>query len=58
MEDLNNGGASFIAFGYLKYTDISSADREELRSGLLRYCEINIHAVMIIRKGCNRAIYS
>ena len=57
MEDLNNSGAALTAVGYLQYTDISDAEREELRSGL-HYCELDIHAVMIIREGCNRVINS
>ena len=48
MEDLNNSGAALTAVGYLQYTDMSASAREELRSGLLRYCELDTLEMMMI----------
>ena len=58
MEDLNNGGAALTAFGYLQYTDMSAAERDELRSGLLRYCELDTLAMVMIWEGFIEAINS
>jgi hypothetical protein len=51
IEDLNNGGAALTAYGYLQYTDISDAEREELRTGLLRYCELDTLAMVMLYEG-------
>lgn len=51
IEDLNNGGAALTAYGYLQYTDISDAEREELRVGLLRYCELDTLAMVMLWEG-------
>jgi hypothetical protein len=56
MEDLNNGGAALTAFGYLQYTDMSAAERDELRSGLLRYCELDTLAMVMIWEGFQEVI--
>jgi hypothetical protein len=51
IEDLNNGGAALTAYGYLQYTDITDAEREELRAGLLRYCELDTLAMVMLWEG-------
>jgi hypothetical protein len=51
MEDLNNGGAALTAYGYLQYTDMSELERQELMSGLLRYCELDTLAMVMIYEG-------
>jgi hypothetical protein len=51
MEDLNNGGAALTAYGYLQYTNMSDAEREELKKGLLRYCELDTLAMVMIWEG-------
>jgi hypothetical protein len=51
IEDLNNGGAALTAYGFLQYTDISDAEREELKAGLLRYCELDTLAMVMLYEG-------
>ena len=51
MEDLNNGGAALTAYGYLQYTDMSESERHELMTGLLRYCELDTLAMVMIYEG-------
>lgn len=51
MEDLNNGGAALTAYGYLQYTNMSDTEREELKKGLLRYCELDTLAMVMIWEG-------
>jgi hypothetical protein len=51
VEDLNNGGAALTAFGFLQYTDMSEAERHELQTGLLRYCELDTLAMVMLWEG-------
>ena len=51
MEDLNNGGAALTAYGYLQYTDMTESERQELMTGLLRYCELDTLAMVMIYEG-------
>jgi hypothetical protein len=51
VEDLNNGGAALTAFGFLQYTDMSEAERQELQTGLLRYCELDTLAMVMLWEG-------
>jgi len=56
MEDLNNGGAALTAYGYLQYTNMSDDEREELKKGLLRYCELDTLGMVMIWEGLNEFI--
>jgi hypothetical protein len=56
MEDLNNGGAALTAYGYLQYTNMGDDEREELRKGLLRYCELDTLGMVMIWEGLNEFI--
>jgi hypothetical protein len=51
VEDLNNGGAALTAYGFLQYTDMSEAERQELQTGLLRYCELDTLAMVMLWEG-------
>jgi hypothetical protein len=51
VEDLNNGGAALTAYGFLQYTDMSEAERIELQNGLLRYCELDTLAMVMLWEG-------
>ena len=48
MEDLNNGGAALTAYGFIQYTDMSSNERNSLANALLRYCELDTLAMVMI----------
>ncbi len=48
MEDLNNGGAALTAYGFIQYTDMSENERTALSSALLRYCELDTLAMVMI----------
>ena len=48
MEDLNNGGAALTAYGFLQYTDMSEEEREKLVKALLKYCELDTLAMVMI----------
>lgn len=48
LDELNNGGAALTAYGYLQYTDMSDTERAKLVQGLLRYCELDTLAMVMI----------
>jgi hypothetical protein len=48
LEELNNGGAAMTAYSYLQYVDMSAEERGLLVKGLLRYCELDTLAMVMI----------
>ena len=48
IEGIDNGGAALTAYGRLQYTDMSKEERLELKSGLLKYCELDTLAMVMI----------
>ncbi len=48
LMELSDGGAAMIAYAYLQFTDISEWQRQIYRDGLLRYCELDTMAMVMI----------
>jgi hypothetical protein len=48
MEGLSDGGAALTAYGKLQYTDMEQAEIEELTTALLKYCELDTLAMVMI----------
>jgi hypothetical protein len=48
VEDLNNGGAALTAYGYLQFTDMTEGERAKLTQALLRYCELDTLAMVML----------
>lgn len=48
MESLADGGAALTAYGKLQYQDMSEEERAELSIGLLKYCELDTLAMVMI----------
>ncbi len=48
VEDLNNGGAALTAYGFLQYTDMTEGERAKLTKALLRYCELDTLAMVML----------
>ena len=48
MEDVSNGGAAMAAYAYLQFTDVPFAEKEKIRKALLRYCELDTMAMVMI----------
>jgi Domain of unknown function(DUF2779) len=48
VTELDNGGAAMIAYAYLQFTGISEEQRKIYRDGLLRYCELDTMAMVMI----------
>jgi len=45
---LSNGGAALTAYAKLQFTEMSDYEREALTQGLLKYCEPDTLAMVII----------
>lgn len=48
IENIDNGGAALTAYGKLQYTDMSEEERTELTKALLKYCELDTLAMVMI----------
>lgn len=48
IEDIDNGGAALTAYGKLQYTEMPKAEVEELTTALLKYCELDTLAMVMI----------
>ncbi len=48
IEDISNGGEAMTAYAKLQYIDMSLKEREELISGLKKYCELDTLAMVMI----------
>ncbi|GAA0301610.1 hypothetical protein GGQ92_002235 [Gracilibacillus halotolerans] len=47
-EDLNNGGAAMVAYERLQFENIPQYLREEVEKGMLKYCELDTLAMVMI----------
>lgn len=56
MEELADGGAALTAYGKMQYTNISEAEREELSKALLKYCELDTLAMVMLFEHFNELI--
>lgn len=48
IDEINNGGAALTAYGRTQYTDMDEQERNEIREALLRYCELDTLAMVMI----------
>lgn len=46
--ELNNGGAAMTAFAKIQFTHMSEAERNRVLAGLLKYCELDTLAMLMI----------
>ena len=47
-EKLADGGAAMIAWARMQFTAMSDQEREELSAALLKYCELDTFAMVMI----------
>jgi len=47
-EDLREGGAAMVAYCRMQFSEMSSYEREKLEKALLRYCELDTLAMVMI----------
>lgn len=57
-DDLRDGGAAMTAYAKLQYEEMSDYEREEIRSALLRYCELDSLAMVMIYEGWREMLTS
>ncbi len=48
LDSIANGGAALTAYGKLQYTDMTEEERIELKNSLLKYCELDTLAMVMI----------
>lgn len=48
MESIANGGAALTAYSKLQYEDMTDQERNELKTSLLKYCELDTLAMVMI----------
>lgn len=48
LTDIDNGGAALTAYGKLQYTDMTEKERIALKQSLLKYCELDTLAMVMI----------
>ena len=51
FDDLRDGGAALTAYAVMQFEDMSDYERTELRSALLKYCELDTMAMVMIYEG-------
>jgi hypothetical protein len=47
-EVINEGGAAAVAYGRIQFTAMTEAEREQVRQSLLKYCEIDTLAMVVL----------
>lgn len=47
-DELNDGGAALTAYGRMQFEEMSDYEREEIRKALLKYCELDTMAMVMI----------
>lgn len=50
-DELKDGGAALTAYAKLQFTEMSDYEREELKEALLKYCELDTFAMVMIFEG-------
>ena len=50
-EELADGGAAMTAYARMQFEDMSDYERDELRKALLKYCELDTLAMVMLYEG-------
>jgi hypothetical protein len=45
---ISEGGSATVAYGRLQFTDVSSLEREAVHQSLLKYCELDTLAMVMV----------
>jgi hypothetical protein len=56
MDGLADGGAAMTAYNYLQFSEIPLAQRNSIRESLLRYCELDTLAMVMLLEGMKAKI--
>ncbi len=55
-DELKDGGAAMMAYGRLQFEDMSEDEREAIKNALLRYCELDTLAMVMLYEGWRETI--
>ncbi len=55
-EELHDGGAAMTAYAKLQFTEMGDLEREHVRKALLKYCELDTFAMVMIYEGWREMI--
>lgn len=50
-DELREGGAAMTAYGRMQFEEMSDYEREEIRKALLKYCELDTMAMVMLYEG-------
>jgi hypothetical protein len=50
-DELKNGGAALAAYARMQFEEMSDYERQEIRKALLKYCELDTFAMVMIYEG-------
>ena len=50
-DQLRDGGAAMTAYAMLQFTEMSDYERSEIEKALLKYCELDTFAMVMIYEG-------
>ncbi len=56
LDELKDGGAALTAYAKLQFEEISDAERNAINRGLLKYCELDTLAMVMIYEGWREMI--
>ncbi len=56
--EINNGGAALTAYARMQFEDMSDYERQEIQAALLKYCELDTLAMVMIFEGWREMIKS
>jgi hypothetical protein len=48
IDEINNGGAALTAYGLTQYRNMSDEERNKIKTSLLKYCELDTLAMIMI----------
>jgi hypothetical protein len=54
QDEINNGGAALTAYALMQFAQMSEAEREKIRKALLRYCELDTLAMVMVWEFWNK----
>ena len=57
-DEINNGGAALTAYARLQFEDMSDYERREIEAALLKYCELDTLAMVMIFEGWREMVKS
>ncbi|NUO20432.1 DUF2779 domain-containing protein [bacterium] len=58
QDELNEGGAAMTAYARMQFEEMSEYERDEIRKALLKYCELDTLAMVMLYEGWRELVMS